>query len=355
MAVELSIIVPIYNEEEQIPCLLTDLIRQQQVEFELLLVDGGSRDGGLACANERREQLPYPLRIIEAEKGRGRQLNTGATAASADWLLFLHVDSRFDDPLALRKGMDRLSANGTDCAGHFSLRFRRSQHGAEFGYYFHEWKARLGRPECIHGDQGMLLRRDLFDRVGPFRTDLPVMEDTDFAERLRQQHGWLLLPEQISTSARRFEREGFKQRQFVSALIMNFRNADWIDFFSGDHPVYLSHTESGRLQLLPFLQQVRQRLSRQSPADRRELWARSGHYVRSHAWQLFFFLDAKRAFRRGRGPGQGRLFWLRLLEPGFTLLTDNPLGRALATILLRIWFWWTCLIVRWRERRDVSV
>lgn len=351
MSIELSIIVPILNEEEQLPCLLTDLICQQQVDFELLICDCGSKDDSLARLYRMRDHLPYPVRVIEAPKGRGPQLNTGADGAQGEWFLFLHVDSRFDDPLALRNGIDMLSSAGQGVvAGHFGLRFRRNTAENAFGYYYHEWKARLDRAECLHGDQGMLMRRVTFRTIGLFRKDLPVMEDTDFAERLRQRGRWILLPAEISTSARRFEREGIKQRQLISALIMNFRTIGWTGFFTSVTDVYRCQDETGQLLVLPFFRQVKDLLARKSSRDRWSIWFRSGCYVRSHAWQLAFALDAKRAFRGGKPPGEGKLVYVRLFEPIFNLLTDNPLGRLSATVLLKMWFRWTYFLV-WRAER----
>ena len=353
MAPELSIIVPTLNEEDQLPCLLTDLIRQQQVDFELLVCDGGSRDDSLPRLYSVRDQLPYPVRVIECEKGRGAQLNDGADAASGDWLLFLHVDSRFNDPLALRSGIDILKADKQALvAGHFGLKFRRASSAEAFGYYYHEWKARLDRPDCLHGDQGMLMQRLTFRTIGLFRKDLPVMEDTDFAERLRQRGRWVLLPAEISTSARRFEKEGLKQRQLISALIMNFRTIGWSGFFTSVQNVYQCQSGTGRLLVLPFFRQVKELLARKAPRDRRAIWFRSGCYIRGHAWQLAFYLDAKRAFRTGKAPGEGKLFYLRLFEMPYNLLTDNPLGRIAATLLLKMWFQWTYYWI-WRRERTL--
>jgi len=184
----------------------------------------------------------------------------------------------------------------------------------------------------------MMMRRLSFRSVGLFRKDLPVMEDTDFAERVRLQGRWVLFPAEISTSARRFEREGFKQRQLLSALIMNFRSIGWTGFFNEAKGVYRIHEETGRLLVLPFFRQVKELLRRKTPRDRRSIWFRSGCYIRNHAWQLAFYLDARRAFRKGVPPGEGKLTCLRLFEPVFNFFTDNFLGRYAATLLLKVWF-----------------
>lgn len=347
--IELSIVVPFLNEREQLPEFLADLRRQQAVVFELLLVDGGSNDGGL----EWLQQESFPGAILSAPTGRGRQMNYGARHATADWLLFLHVDSRFEDPLALRLALDSLQQAGScRLAGHFALTFRRSTESPSAGYYFYEWKARLGRPETIHGDQGFLLRRDFFRRLGGFDEGLTVMEDTDFAERLRQTGQWQLLPAEISTSARRFEIEGLWQRQLLGALIMCFRDIGWQRFFAEASNVYRQQSETEQLRLWPFFQLIRKLLAGSSRRQRWQLWWLSGSYVRRHAWQLAFAVDARQAFRRGFPVGQGRLWWCEKFEPLYNLLTDHLLGRFAAMLLLRCWFEMTMFWLRINEPRS---
>ncbi len=348
---ELSIIIPVLNEARQLPELLNNLSRQQAVNYELLLVDGGSTDGSVVFLQEQARQ-PANVHLISSPAGRGRQLNLGAGRAVADWLLFLHADSRFAEPTALRDALDYLQATDSQqTAGHFALSFRHYSPESSAVFYFYEWKARLGRPETIHGDQGFLLRRDFFRQVGPFREDLPVMEDTDFAERLRAQGSWLLLPAGISTSARRFKVEGLWQRQLLSALIMCFREIGWTDFFTVAPQVYREQQQGETLRLWPFFQLVQGLLAELPAGDAWQIWWRSGCYLRRHIWQLLFALDARNAYRAKRPVGKGRLRLTRLGEPLLDLLTDHPPGRFLATCLLYLWFHLTCAWLRRKESR----
>lgn len=344
--VELSIVVPILNEREQLPELLADLQRQQQVDFELLIVDGGSTDGG----PEWLRQPEHGISLLRSAAGRGRQMNLGARQAAAAWLLFLHVDSRFADPLALRQALDSIQQVGSrKVAGHFALRFRRSDNTPSAGYYYYEWKARLGRPETIHGDQGFLLGRDFFQQLDGFREDMQVMEDTDFAERLRAVGQWQLFPVEISTSARRFETEGLWQRQLLGALIMCFRDIGWEQFFAAAPGVYRQQAETDELRVRPFFQLISSLFARMGPKAAWRIWRQSGAYVRRHAWQLAFALDARRAFRRGVPVGQGRMTVTGIFEPIYDLLTDNHIGRFAATILLRLWF---VITEKWLAKKE---
>ncbi len=348
---QLSLIVPILNEREHLSDFLTDLARQKSINFELIICDGGSSDGSLEWLQQQHPDWTN-LKILHGKSGRGRQLNQGIEAASGEWLLFLHVDSRFSDPLALRSGMDHLCRSGSkNVAGHFALKFRRKDNSFSAGYYFYEWKARLGRPETIHGDQGFFLHRYLLDQVGRFCEDLPAMEDTDFAERLRLTGQWQLLPAEISTSARRFETEGLWQRQLLGALIMCFRTVGWNQFFEKAPTVYQQQQDSEKLLVQPFFQLIRKLLHELPVGERWRFWWQAGCYIRNHAWQLSFAIDARRAFRKGLPIGTDKPVCLNYFEPIFNFLTDNFLGRFCATVLLRSWFELTDL---WLKKKEQS-
>lgn len=342
--VELSVIVPVLNEAAELPAFLEDLRRQCQVNYELIIVDGGSTDATLELL--QLEQL----RVISSPRGRGHQLNAGAAKAHGVWLLFLHVDSRFDDPLAWRNGIDFLSrsCNGR-IAGHFALSFLTGGQKKSKGYDFYERKARSSKPETIHGDQGFLLHRQLKQQVGSFRTDLPVMEDTDFAERLRAVGQWQLLPAVITTSTRRFDAEGLWQRQILGALMMCFRSIGWYEFFDRAPTVYHLQTDTDHLRLAPFFDLIAQLLAVRPLGQRWKLWLASGSYVQRHGWQLFFAADCRRAFRQGRSTQDTPGVWQFWCVPIYDWLTDNLLVRMLAALLLRLWF---AVMRSWLRRND---
>ena len=334
LPVELSVIVPVVNEVAILPAFLTELHRQQRIKYELIVVDGGSTDGSVKFLEQDDR-----VRLVHSDRGRGRQLNAGIMAAQGEWLLLLHADSRFPDPLAWRNGVDFLAARHTlRVAGHFALSFQTDGNGVQPGYDFFERKARSSRPETIHGDQGFLLHRALWQRVGPFREDLPVMEDTDFAERLRAIGQWQLLPAEIQTSCRRFESEGLWQRQLLGALMMCFRCIGWCDFFAQAPDLYREQARARQLRLSPFFDLIVRLLGDLSWREQWRLWRAAGDYIRGHGWQLFFAADCCRARRQKRHVADTPDVWRFWGEPVFTLLTDHPPGRLLCTFLLRAGF-----------------
>ncbi|QSV44453.1 TIGR04283 family arsenosugar biosynthesis glycosyltransferase [Geobacter benzoatilyticus] len=340
---EISIVVPTLNEADGLERLFSTLEAQREVTLELVIADGGSTDETVQRARTLAASTPFAAKVIETGRGRGRQMNAGAAAAASDTLLFLHADSFFPDPLALRSALDSLvreiaAGKSGRVAGHFRLRFHRSTTGPSLPYYFYEWKARLHRPGCIHGDQGLLLTRDFFAEAGPFHESCPILEDVRLAGRIAELGEWFLLPAEIVTSARRFEVEGLRERQTLNAIIMNFA-ALGDDALLAELPrLYATQDRTGRLALGAALARINGMIRGLTRGERRRLWRETGRYVRANAWQIPFFLDVRRNFKRGAPVGQGSMPLLRLHDRIFDRLTDNRLGRGISMMLTRLWF-----------------
>jgi rSAM/selenodomain-associated transferase 2 len=340
---QLSIIVPLLNEADMLPSLFATLVAQRGVRFELVLCDGGSHDDTLRRASELADASRFRVKIAEAPRGRGRQMNAGAVAAGADILLFLHADSVFDTNDALARSVSALrtgvAASGFDAvAGRFALSFRRQNAEPSLAYLFYEAKARLNRSDCIRGDQGFMLSRAFFRLLGGFDEQMPYLEDLRFVDSVASKGSWLLFPAGISTSARRFETEGLLERQVVNAIIVNCLIAGWPEFFSDLAGLYRFNSETGRLSLFPILDGIRKLLARQSTAWRRSFWNSTGHHVAANAWQPFFWLDVQRAFAAGQGSGTVEHRWyLRLYERFLERFFLTRTAATAAALLVKLW------------------
>ncbi len=353
---ELSIIVPLLNEEETLPVLLACLKTQRGADFELILCDGGSADRTPELCRQARLEYSFPVRIITTPPGRATQMNAGAAIAVAELLLFLHADSRFSAPSALAAGLAAWRAAhrqaGRNClAGHFRLVFD-GPGGDHPAYYFYACKARSGRPGTIHGDQGFLLPAVCFRRLEGFPEDLAVLEDTRLADRLLTEGDWLLLPAEILTSTRRFHREGLLARQALNALVMNFAAIGWVTFFDQARGLYRQQVAADHLELGAFLELIRSLLGQLPTTERRRLWQLTGSYVRSQGWQLGLALDCRNNYLAGLPPGEGSIFWRTVFDRWYDRLSDNFAGRWMATILVYTWFVLTRRRLSRRHRKE---
>ena len=339
---ELSIIIPTLNEAAALPRLLSDLARQAGIHFEIIISDGGSADETVEIAGQCFEELGLAGACLSGPAGRGRQLNVGARSARSEWLLFLHADNRLFHPDQLRRSLEMMRGHlqltpSESLAGRFPLRFE-SPTERDFAAFYYETKARLNRSGCIHGDQGMLLKKTFFYTVGPFREDLPVMEDTVLAEQVRIKGEWRLLPGEIVTSARRFEVEGWQARQTLNALMMNFMAIGWLDFFAQAPELYQRQDRTRPLRLAPFYQLIHELLAQMSLRRRWGLWMATGAYVRQQSWQIGLALDCRRSWRRQTRFDDTPGPWLRWFDKWFEPLTNHRAGCLLTALLVRIWF-----------------
>jgi rSAM/selenodomain-associated transferase 2 len=287
----LAVIIPVLNEAAALPALLDDLAAQRGLKLSCIVADGGSDDASRQLAATRG------ARLVRAPRGRGSQMNHGADAARADWLLFLHADSRLEHSGQLAEALaavQQAARSDLAVAGHWPLRFRRSQPGGEFFFRYLEGKTASQRRYSIHGDQGLLIHRDYFQALGGFDTRLPIFEDDRLADDIFATGRWLLLPGRLSTSARRFESEGPAARYALMALMVA-AEAGGLDAYLREVPgLYREQAQTRRLRLRPFLEALRDRLEALPPAQQRVFWERLGRLLCDNAWQLAYGLDQLR-------------------------------------------------------------
>lgn len=191
---KLSIIIPIFNEIDKIEMLLSN-IANIKGDFEVLFADGGSEDGTLLAIGKE-------YRIIHSEKGRAIQMNTAAKQSSGDVLLFLHCDSLLpEDALTEIEG---ILDKGFD-VGCFRLRFSSKHILMKCCGVLSNLRVKYRH--IAFGDQGIFLRREVFEKVGGFE-DLPLMEDYKLSMILKGRYKIGQTNGKITTSDRRFIKGG---------------------------------------------------------------------------------------------------------------------------------------------------
>ena len=345
---DISLIVPTLNEAAELPGLFASLAAQEGVNLEVILCDGGSSDGSQQEYRELGAKAAFAVHTVSTPRGRGLQMNAGAVIARSNLLLFLHADSRFSRSDALRTAVSAYREMSHEGAGpvaaRFRLRFRRQDDLPSLAYFFYESKARLKRADCIRGDQGFMLTRTLFNSLGGFDTSLPFLEDVRLAAAAAERAQWLLLPAEISTSARRFETEGLYERQVANAIITNAVAAGWTEFFSTLPGLYRCTGSGGRLQLFRLLDGIRTLLAVKPAAWRRQFWRATGRHVAGNIWQLFFWLDVRSSFISGNGPDNLPTYRLQWFQRHLERFTRGALAETITAAA--VWIWFRCLLIR---------
>jgi len=295
--IELSIVIPTLNEEQSILLTLENLSVQKDVRMEVIISDGGSVDK--TCAEAMKSGLD--VSTLTGGKGRATQLNAGATRVKGELILFLHADCSFRDDYALRKGIEalrtrQLESDGKPFAGHFRLKFDRTINTPSLAYSFLESKARIDREGCSHGDQGILISAGHFKQTGGFDESSRILAETRFADRLRRNGEWILLPAEIITSARRFEKEGLKERQALNAVIMALGAAGREEFLTEIPDLYRNDCQGSRVNIKGLFARITAMTTSLSENEQSEFWENIGIYIGKNAWQLALFLDEIKRF-----------------------------------------------------------
>lgn len=205
---KISIIVPILDEADYIGKLLSCLQNKRTPEYvqEVLVIDGGSRDGSLKIAET------YGATIIHSEKGRAKQMNLGARLAKAEILYFLHADTLPPENFvshilgAVKDGFQ---------AGCFQMRFDSN---SKFLRFF-AWFTRINHQICRGGDQSLFVTKKLFLSTEGFNEKYKIYEDNEFIGRLYKRTKFRILPLKVKTSARKYEKVGPFRLQYHYGII----------------------------------------------------------------------------------------------------------------------------------------
>lgn len=204
MRAPVSVIIPTLNAEDELPGCLTALGEGLVLGLirELVVSDGGSTDA------TRRIAEAAGAEVITGPPSRGGQLRRGVAAARGEWLLILHADTQLAPGWAEAVAAHLAQGGGP---AYFRLAFRaRGLRPALVAGWANLRAGLFGLP---YGDQGLLLRREEYERAGGY-PDQPLMEDVALVWALRRGLGGRMteLPAQARTSALRYQRGGWLRR-----------------------------------------------------------------------------------------------------------------------------------------------
>ena len=191
----ISVIIPVLNEEKTIAATLHALVPLQP--HEIVVVDGGSDDR----TGEISRQLG--AKVLTAERGRARQMNYGARHATGEVLLFLHADTRLPVS-ALRDITSALDDTRCD-GGRFDVELEGGHWMLKIVGALINYRSRATKVGT--GDQAIFVRREVFTRMGGY-PDIPLMEDIVLCRALKRLGRVACLRSRVVTSARRWESDG---------------------------------------------------------------------------------------------------------------------------------------------------
>ena len=210
----ISIIIPVLNEAANINRLLAHLIEKSAGGHisEIIVVDGCSQDNTAALVKEFSKTSTITIQLIHSERGRARQMNTGAKVSLGGVLYFLHADSlppqNFDSLIISEIEKQQL-------AGCFKMRFD-SNH---WWLSLVSWATRFNWSVCRGGDQSLFISKALFDKIGGFDQEYIIYEDQILTNQLYKRKQFVVIQHRIVTSARLYQKKGVWKVQYHFFMI----------------------------------------------------------------------------------------------------------------------------------------
>ena len=228
-----SVIIPAYNAERDIAAAVRSVLAQTCQDFEIIVVDDGSRDGTLAALQ------PFGKRVrVHQQRNAGVSAarNTGARLAAGDWLAFLDADdawmpAKLERQLALTTPMSFTDRLNIGALGDLPV-LQSTATPMRGGDIF----VALMREANFITTSSVMIRRALFAELGGFDPSLQTAEDWDLWLRVAARHPIGFVPEplvqyrlQSGSLSRSYERINHDRLAVISRALAlpRSRDLDW--------------------------------------------------------------------------------------------------------------------------------
>jgi rSAM/selenodomain-associated transferase 2 len=201
---KISVIIPIFNEEKNLPKIVKWIKSFKHIEF--ILVDGNSTDNSLNFLQENN--IPF----LSTAKSKAIQLNYGAKKATGTALFFLHADCDINSQHF--KQIETCINNNYIGGAFFTKTLSYKNLFWDFICSFADIQSYYNKTP--YGDQGIFCTKEAFIKLAGFKENLPLFEDYDFSKRLKAIGKIKISKPMIIVSGRRYIKWGILK----SILIM---------------------------------------------------------------------------------------------------------------------------------------
>jgi glycosyltransferase involved in cell wall biosynthesis len=196
----LSIIIPTLNEEKYLPILLSQIKKQNFADYEIIIADAGSEDRTLEIAKS------FDCKIVSGglpAKGR----NEGAKIARGDKFLFMDADNVYLPESFLKNLLEEFEKRNLDVAS-FPI-YPQGNGFDKFAYRGYNFWVNLSQRFSAWATNSVLVKREVFEKVGGFDEEIKIGEDHYFAKMAKKfgKFGFIKT-KPVLTSPRRLERDG---------------------------------------------------------------------------------------------------------------------------------------------------
>ena len=236
MTPALSVVVPVFNEQDNVVPLVREIVAalRGRIAFEMVFVDDHSRDGTLAALQALRSEVPE-LRVLQhaAQSGQSAAIRNGVKAARADWIATLDGDGQ-NDPADIPKLLAQRDAAAPAVKLFAGWRVERRDPGSR--RWASRWanaiRARMLRDDTP--DTGCGIK--LFERAAFL--ELPYFDHMHrYLPALMQRAGWDTVSVPVRHRARTSGVSKYRNLQRAWVGIRDLRGVAWLIARSHRTPV----------------------------------------------------------------------------------------------------------------------
>lgn len=181
---KISIVTVCFNSEATIRDAIDSVLAQRDVDFEHIVVDGASRDGTRAILAQYAAKEPRFRFVSEPDDGMYDAMNKGIAMATGDVVGILNADDLLETPLTLAAVARAFEAKPSLQAVYGDIRFVRNDLSTTVRYYSaRHWRAWMHNWGYMPPHPGVYIRREVFSRLGPYKTDYRISADFELMTR----------------------------------------------------------------------------------------------------------------------------------------------------------------------------
>ncbi len=179
-----SVVIPTLNEEKFLPRLLTDLSKQKERSFEVIIVDGQSTDSTKKVAEQFKKKLPNFSFLTSKKRNLCFQRNFGAEHAKGEYLVFMDADVQvFTNYLSeIRAHIEETSAAFVTTYQLPDVRSKFDIFLVQLANYTLELLSLINRQ--MSPGYNFIIKKEVFNKAGKFDLNATFSEDHDLSIRI---------------------------------------------------------------------------------------------------------------------------------------------------------------------------
>jgi len=207
----ISVIIPVYNEKENLRKRLSFLCEQaNKFPIEIIVSNSPETTDNSKIVCNNFDKVRY---FLSDKKGRAPQMNFGASKAKGDILLFLHADVKL--PNDFYNQIKNAVENNFE-AGFFCFQFDKNS----FLLNINSAATKKDGIFAGGGDQCQFFTKKTFKKLGGFNEEYCIMEDFEIIGKVRKQKiPFTIIQSPVIVSSRKYEENSWFKVNLINGYM----------------------------------------------------------------------------------------------------------------------------------------